>query len=502
MTKKLLLLIMFCLTHLFATAQDWSIRYVGDYPMGRIHFIDGIIDEDGVTFLAGQEGPHLDTTNALFMRIDPDGNHSEFKYSKSGCRSRATCILVLPDNHLFATGNLYADTTDYTMVWILDKQLNLLEERQYEKEAEGVSLGSSKAILDSHGHVIASTYIIQDNAYQGTDYRGVFYKFDHHGDTISHRYLYKEYPDPVYFLWDFRLRQMWYRAEEETLLCLAPGYGNILSFITFDSAFNYIDEYPIWQEDIDKSDHTLSRDSYTDHWYNDDEALFFSSRGDADHNKLRVSRVNTHGEILDFIRLNERTDTIDDAARPRCMATANDSTFYFSFYYHTLSKYPGIACVYLLNDRLELIGRHIDDDHTCYRSCLILPTSDGGCITVNDSCHYNFISTFMHPIINKLSRDDFETITLSVSDAPQRPMNYDAYPNPCEETLHIPLPNMESTNIRCQVFDNQGRTIINRMVHPYGNTLDLDVSKLRTGGYHYRIYSNKEALLTGTFIKK
>jgi hypothetical protein len=500
MTKKLFLMIVFCLTQLFVIAQEWSIHYVGEHQNGRIHFKDGTIDKSGVTFLAGLEGPNIDSTEALFMRIDPEGNHSEYKYTRAGFRSRATCIIELPNNHLFATGNLYGETDDYLMIWILDKQLNLLEERQYEKEIEGNSYGASKAILDNHGHVIVSSYVLQSNAYQGTDYRGVFYKCDYQGDTISHRYLIEDYPDPVYFLFDFRLRQMWYN-ETEALLCLAPGYGNVLSFITFDSAFNYIDEHQIWQDSIDKSDHTLNRDCFTDHWYNENEALFFSSRGDADHNKLRVSRVNTHGEILDFIRLNERTDTIDDAAQLRCMATANDSTFYFSFHYHIWSKYPGIACVYLLNDKMEIIGRHVDDDHNCYRSCLILPTSDGGCITINDSCNYSSISTITHPIINKLNRTDFETVTWSTSDIHPAPSSHNAYPNPCDGTLHIPLPSSNSNNNRCQVFDNHGRIIIDCKIQSWGYILDLDVSRLKKGIYHYRIYSPEEVLRTGTFIK-
>ena len=501
--KKHLLLFVFCLTHLLASAQDWSIRYVGNYPNGYIHFLDGIIDEDGVTFLVGHEGPNYDSPKALFMRIDSDGNPTVFKYNKTGFYSRATCIIELSDHKLFASGNLYGDTDDYFMVWILDKDLNLLEERLYEKEVECNSFDFSRAVLDNNGNVIVSTCIVQDNEFMGLDYRGVFFKFDQHGDTLCHRYLHKEYPDPVFFLNDFRVRQMWHKDEEESLLCLVSGQGGILSFVTFDSAFNYIDEHPIWRDSIDKSDHTLyKKDCFTDHWYSNDEALFFSSLGDFEHNKLRVSRVNTHGEILDFIRLYERTDTIDDAASVRCMATANDSTIYFSFHYHTWPYYPGIACVYLLNDRLEIVGRHIDDDHDCYRSCLILPTSDGGCITVNDSCQFIPTSHSRHPIINKLSRSDFETVTLTVSDHQQRPTHHKAFPNPCEETLHIPLPGVESANIRCQVFDNQGRTIINRMIPLSGNTLDLDVSKLRTGLYHYCIYSNQEALLTDTFIKQ
>lgn len=500
--KKLILALLFSFIYLNIPAQEWNIHYSGDYPEGCTHFHDGFIDEDGVTFLAGQTGPDTDTPETLFMRIEPDGSHSEYKYSKPGFHSRATCIIEMPDHNLFAAGNLYGETDDFVIVLILDKQLNLLEEKQYAKEVEGDSFGICKATLDSHQHIIVSTYVIQENAYQGFDYRGMFYKFDTHGDLISHRYLYEDYPHPVYFFFDFRLRQMWYKPDNETLLCLAPGYGNMLSFITFDSAFNYIEEHEIWQDDIDRSDHTLYRDCYTDYWYSEEEALFFSSRGDADHNKLRVSRVNTQGEILDFIRLNERADTIDDAAHSRCMAAANDSIFYFSFYYHTLSYYPGTACVYMLNDHQEIIGRYVDDELDCYRSHLVLASADGGCITVNDSCNYYSFTSKTRPIIKKLRIEDFETIPLSIShDERPHSATGEAYPNPCNEIIHIPVPYDSHPNIRCQVYDHFGHIVIDRIVR-HSSMLELDVSKLRTGVYHYRIYTDKETLLTEKFIKK
>lgn len=501
MKKKLYFSIAFCLFHMLLSAQEWSINYQGSHPSGRTHFRDGFVDEDGVTFLAGQEGPDDDTPETLFMRIEPDGSHSEFLYQKTGCHSKATCILEMQDHNLFVAGNLYDDTDDYVMVLILDKQLNLLEERQYEKETEAQAFGQCKATTDSHGNVIISTSVLQNNGPSGDCNHGVFYKFDNHANLISHRYLIEDYPSPLYYLMDFQMQQMWYDAEAETLLCLVPGFGNIMSFITFDSAFNYIEEYPIWRDDPEKLDHSLFLDCYTDHWYSNDEALFFSSYGDYHCNKLRVSRINTHGEFLEYIHLNERTDTIDDPARPRCMATGNDSTFYFSFFYHTLECFPGIACIYLLNDRLEIIGRHLDDEHDRYRSSIVLPTNDGGCITVIDSCDYFLTVNTSHPVIKKLTQQDFEQVSCSLAPNEHIPSHHGAYPNPCEASLYIPMSN-NGDNIRCHVFDNHGRTIINRRVNPHGNTLVLDVSKLKKGIYHYRIYSNKEALLSDTFIKK
>lgn len=502
--KKTFFIFALCVMCFQLPAQEWSISYSGDFPQGFTRIIDGFIDEDGVTFLSGQEGPNENQHDALFMRIEPNGTHAEFKYHKTGFHSKANCIIELQNHNLFVAGNLYGMTDDYLMVLILDKQLNLLYERQYGKDVEAVCFMDSKATLDNHNHVIVTTAVAQNNEYNGVDLHGVFFKFDDQGNLLSQRYLIEDYPDPLYFIMDYRPRQMWYKKDHETLLCLAPGYGGILSFITFDSAFNYIEEHPIWNDDIEKSDHTICRaDCYTDYWYNEDEALFFSGVCDNENNKLRVARVNTHGEMLELIRLNEKTDTIDDPAVRRCMAAVSDSMFYFSFHYHTWAYYPGFACVYQLNENQEIVGRHIDDDHNCYRTSIILPTADHGCITVNDSCSYNPISQQRHPIVRKLTLEDFEHVTLHLGKQHTGEDNLSMpYPNPADKTLNIPLPIFEPQRIRCQISDSKGIIVTDRIVEPNSRLLHFDVSRLKTGSYQYRIYTHDKTLLHGKFIKK
>lgn len=503
MIKKAVILAIAILGFLPVPAQEWSVRYPSGYPTGYSHFHDGIVDADGVTFLVGQEGPNRDTPDAILFRVGPDGSHSSYHYSRNGFRSKANCIVETDNGQLFVAGNLSNDTCDRLMVLIFDKGLNLVEERQYDQEVDSASFGRCTGVPDGHGNIIVSTHIVQKNEYGGVFYRGVFYKFDHHGDTLAHRYLLADEPDPVSYLTDFRMRQMWYKEQDETLLCLVPGFGGVMSFITFDTAFNYMEERPIWREQIGKSDHTLYRDCYTDHWFSENEALFFSSIGDADHNRLRVSRVTTLGEILELFPLNERADTIDDAAQPRCMAAPNDSTFYFSFHYHRWGYYPGIACVYQLNENLEIVGCHIDDDHESYRTCLILPTSDGGCITVNDSCNYYPFAVSALPFVRKLGRDDFTHITWSLAQTPLPTLRYNAYPNPCDEILHIPLPEIkDNRQVRCRVEDLQGRIFLDCFVQPDATLMNLDVLGLDPGIYHYSLYSEQKTLFSEKFIKK
>lgn len=500
--KKRSIIILLCLICFHLSAQEWVVSYTGAHPSGLTTLADGFVDEDGVTFLAGREGENEEISDALLMRIEPTGTYSTFKYTKEGFHSRATCIIEMSNQHLFVAGNMSDEADDYIMVLILDKQLNLIEERQYGKEVDAVSFRDCKATLDSHGHVIVATAILQNNQYQGYDIHGVFFKFTAQGDLVSHRYLIEDYPDPLYFLMDFRLRQMWYREENETLLCLSTGYGGVLSFVTFDSDFNYIEEHPIWREEDDRFEHTINReDCFTDHWYNENEALVFSSRGDYEHNKLRVSRINTQGEFLDFICLNERGDTIDDAGNARCMATVNDSTFYFLFHYHTLVLYPGVGCVYQLNQHQEIVGRHLDDDHQCYQSRLILPTTDNGCIIVYDSCAYQFMTKIKHPVIKKLVPSDFEQVYLSTETNHDPIQTSNLYPNPAIDRIYIPI-DCDMDNLRFRITDTRGLLVADRIVDCYDTLLGLDISRLKPGVYQCQLYTSEKILYTEKFIKK
>lgn len=500
MKKFCLILIPLCLVCNYLPSQSWVVDYLGSYPSGSTHFSTGFVDMDGVTFLAGREGPSREQPETLLLRIDPDGSHSSFIYHKTGYHSKASCIVETIENHLFVAGTIFNDEDDALLVLVFDKNLNLLEERCYEKEVDALSFGDCKAAPDSHGNIIVSTTVRQPTAYGNFNERGAFFKFNCRGDIISHRYLIADAPDPVYYLMDFWLKQMWYQEKDETLLCLANGYGNVTSFITFDSAFNYIEEHPIWRVHNGKDDHTLYNDCFTDHWLSDQEALFFGGKGDDEHNRLRVSRVNTQGEFLQHTHLNERPDSIDSPAKHRCMATANDSTLYFGFYQHTIPYYPGIASIYLLNEHLDIIGLYVDETHNCCRTNMILPTRDGGCLIVNDSCNMGAVLTFGHPIVTKLNREDFKTVSWSVIQSAPEPQHI--FPNPTEGMLTIPLPHPRNLHTYCRISDQHGRTVVDREIQGFGNGLQMDVSQLKSGLYIIQIYTHGKNLFTEQFFRK
>lgn len=499
MKKSHLLIILLCLMCFPLRSQEWTIHYRGDYPEGRTHFHDGLVDQEGITFFAGEEGPDYQHPHTLLLRIENDGTHRALHYSRPGCHTKATCLVETLDHCLFVAGNCYGNGSDSLLVLLLDKELNVLVERTYGKAPTFGPFGACKALCDPYGNLIVSTSVVLDNGFGGTEDHGVFFKFNAQGALLHQHYLIADYPDPLFYFKDYHPRQLWYRPENETLLCLAPASGGVLSFVTFDTAFNYLEEHPIWRDELDKTDHTLFRDCYTDHWLSDDEALFFSSRGDAEHNKLRISRINTQGVFQEFIRLNERPDTIDDAARHRCMATANDSTFYFGFHTHTVGYYPGIGGVYRINGQLEITGRYLDDDHDHYRSWMVLPTLDGGCLTVNDSCSWSSTADLGHPVIRKLRPIDFENIFITTVSSDDGQPHPHAYPNPVKDLLYIPLPQPVT---RCQVVDQRGLLICDRLVNRQGDQLQLDVSQLKPGVYLYRLLHNNQCIGQEKFLKQ
>ena len=479
-------------------AQNWTFDYHDGYPAGRTSLITGFVDEDGVTFLAGRQGPDRFSPQTLLMRIEPDGTHAETIYQKDGFFSEATSILETDDHHLFVAGRSFNDQGDSLMILLYDKDLNLLRDRRFDIEIERRKIMDCRTVLDPHGNIILTTAAEQENQYGGYFDYGAFCKFNRQGELICHRCLLGEEPEPESYLTDFIVRQLWYQEEDETILCLVPGYGQIMSFITFDSAFNYLQEYPIYNDE--RFENTPHRDCYIDYWYNPEEALLFSSEGWEDHNHLRISRINTHGAYLDYIHFHEHPDSLDNAAWYRCMAVPNDTTFYFNSYRHTVPYLPGISIVYLLNERLELIGNYVDDQHDRFRTRLVLPTPDGGCITVNDSCdRQDQVVRTSQPRITKIKREDFTMANLSVSQDSQG--QAPPYPNPTEHLLFIPLSDLDFTTGRLRVFDQRGLPVMDRIIHRTDEMLQLDVSNLKKGLYYYQIYTDDRTLLTERFIK-
>lgn len=499
MTKHLLFTIAVSLMTCMVTAQSWTIRCRDLNAFEYTEFEDGFIDNQGVAFLAGRSGDDHEQSKAYLMRIDSDGTPSTIRYEEGVC-SCLNSIIEYDEGRIFAAGNLSDENEDFIFTMFLDKNLNVLSTCRYAKEQNGNRFGRCTAIPDGEGHIVVASSLEKEYSFL-IESKGVLLKYNDENIPILSRYLIADYPDPFYYMNRFKVRQMWFNNDDNTFLCLVPGTDGIYSFITFDTDFNLLEERPIQDEMSDILGHTLSDDCYTDLWKSD-EAIVFSSLGWFDHNKLRVMKINTDGDFLDFIHFNERGDTIDNVSLYHCMAAANDTTLFFSTDYSIYPAYPGTANIYLLNDRLEIIGNHLDDKDESLRSSIILASPDGGCISVYDSCSYQYNCSDSYPIISKLSREDFHCIPWSIKNHETPNLSsLDVYPNPTDGILYIPFDTFDGRHSRCQIKDMAGRTLLDCLLDTNTGTLQIDVSSLNKGLYNYVIYNNKNIITKGTFIK-
>ena len=67
------------------------------------------------------------------------------------------------------------------------------------------------------------------------------------------------------------------------------------------------------------------------------------------------------------------------------------------------------------------------------------------------------------------------------------------FPNPASETINITNPLMNNENEKIQVYDINGRKVLEKNIIGNGKNIELDISKLSEGLYNYRIreFGNK-----------
>lgn len=108
-----------------------------------------------------------------------------------------------------------------------------------------------------------------------------------------------------------------------------------------------------------------------------------------------------------------------------------------------------------------------------------------------------------HPVIKKLSPNDFEQVFLSVEATTDNTAELTMpYPNPADDVIHIPLPEKETTHRRIRISDTKGLVVVDRIVEQDASLIRLDISGLKPGLYQYTLYTPETTLLTKKFIKK
>ena len=150
---------------------------------------------------------------------------------------------------------------------------------------------------------------------------------------------------------------------------------------------------------------------------------------------------------------------------------------------------------YLINDKLELLGRKtigFDENYYGFHSH---STSDGDCFSQGVIRNDNHARTVFY----RIKSNDFEMET-DVTD--EDDVDFDCYPNPVSSVLNIDVDSYLNKKSHIVFVDMLGRRYLDKEVFLDGNVLKVDVSSLDPGTYHYTIIIDDKNVVKNKFVKQ
>ncbi len=138
------------------------------------------------------------------------------------------------------------------------------------------------------------------------------------------------------------------------------------------------------------------------------------------------------------------------------------------------------ACLYVMDNKLNVISESNLDDQVCYIACDVEATSDGGCIFIASRYDYQAGIQERDLVVVKTDSNGIFTWTTEIH-LPDLPNGI--YPNPAKEYIHIKDQFIPGT---LQVFDINGKQVLETVAKS-----TVDIGNLTTGSYMYRIVNAK-----------
>ena len=483
-----------------ANSQQWSIEYSCD-ENEYANFIAGDMSSRYNYVLGAMCDFISDVQYPLVLCIDENGNYTE-KVIENGYKKGSFVTAVgLGDGNAFVAA-LYSDNQipeiyEYLWVAVLNPQLDVIAENKIKVEHPYISYGMSAQALVNDDNEIVMVSKVTDSIpdYTIIRYDMSFYKFgldcnllkqtclenpSYHSNITS----FIEVPNTDYYA---MFSDGMHASGAETVSYIDDDL-NYISTSTIDNMNNY-------HECI------LPLNVCVDYWYDEHHFLMSAksarTSGTNDWYPLVVKK-DTEMNVIETLSF-ERVDTTDHVSQYRSMACINPDKIYVSTFWqngNVFESYPNTATVFLINDKLDLLGRK-DFELGVYANIFyIQPTNDEGCL-IHVYLDYNSHYVSM---IYKLKSEDFEIITdVSVSGEDFEPV---IYPNPVSSILNVNVGNMNGSNVTVTIVDMIGRRYLDKEVFINGNTLTLDVSSLSEGTYFYSLLIDGRYVLTEKFVKK
>lgn len=502
--KRLLILLAFF--PMMLGAQQWEI-----IREDNANLENGIINDNEDVIIVGD-----DNGTAAVMSIDSEGNHELLVYED------------LPDTYLqeiteLSNGNYFVaglkktgndgDVIIYNLfVSILDKNLNIIDKKEYEADGDfyfmGVEpVGGFLAMLHDGDNIIISTHLFGGEL---EDTKPVMFRFDENGNMLSSSYpvpgdgLY----DNIYIDLRFEI-EIEKRPDSNGYILLAKETSQGLKLIQYDNDLNYQGWSEVLHPEYEEVTPSClyNKRVSSDLWIDNNRMLMYGNRNYRQSDGDELIRYDV---ILSYIDIDGNVDRHEVilgsdscfmvTGGNNCMEYVNDSTIYGTYLAFdktgTQRYIPGVC---LFSHNMELLGRYeLKDEKYNYLTGFILTYDNGDCLYVSDSWTFN-----PNGCIMRISREDFNPSYVSVKEVPTKEIESLVYPNPTEGELNIDIRGIGSDNEnRIRITDISGRTMMSRIIRGSGNVLSLDVSMFDAGTYIYEIFNSEGVTARGKFVKK
>ena len=477
-------------------AQQWEFDYANGDSL--VQFSHGILDSEGNGILVGGCGPAYPDYHPIVMRVESDGAHSERQYEGLD-GLMLTHVVQLPNGNYFVAGLISEEAVE---VLVLDSNLEIMEDKRYEKPANALLLSGGRLLLEEDGTVVMCGSARYTSTYGGYRTHPFLYRFDENADTLHCRYVMPERPEPEYYIDQFECHQILKNPRDSGLILIGDGLHGNPSLICYDYDFNYISN--IWMH----NDQKLLFTQYSSCcWLSDDDLLVFgtlNAKNDQSRN-IGLLDVKLSGGVrwTDTIRAEPQLPFRVASGKCNCATFVNDSTIYCSYQSSENLFGPYFPSVCLLNKDMEVLGNKVflDEEYTNHPTHFTLPQNDRGCIIVT-SFALVANNTSQGKLI-KMSREDFNPVPAEVKEVPQEAIKALAYPNPAKDELNIDISGLpEHNEHRIQIADAWGHICMDCMIRGEGNVLTLGVSGLKAGVYAYRVYNPEKEVIVGKFVKE
>lgn len=497
---KRFLILLFVLSMLkYANSQQWSFEYPCEEDE-YAHFMAGDKSLHYNYVVGGLYGDNPNLPSAIALCIRENGEYNDKVFDEYSVKMSFVTALGLNDGNVFvvAACSDNQEKNVYEKLWVavMNPDLDILSEKIMEVDEHYISYGlSAQALLNDSNEIVLVT-VVTDSIPSHTiiEYDFSFYKFDRSCNLLKQTFL--ENPSYHSEITDFiKVADTDYYA----MFSNGMHVTGVETVSYIDDDLNYLST-SIIDNMANYPNNILPMFVSVDYWYDENHFLMSAmsahTEGVNDWHPI-VIKMDKDMNVIKSLSF-ERVDTTDYVSQYRSMAFVNSDKIYISTFWQNSSGfefYPNTATVFLINDKLDLLGRK-DFESDCFIEILyIQPTYDEGCIIQA----YKIYKTHKVPVICKLKSEDFEIVTNMIDH--EDDIDVGSFPNPVSSVLNINVDFVTEVNVRIIVFDVLGRRYLDKELHLEGDMLSLDVSSLVKGTYFYEIIMDKKCVLREKFIK-